>query len=185
MTSKNRLAGLAALAGAALLVAACSNAGSGATTGATGVPATQASTVAPATEAPGSAAPSAAAMTDTINVATDSSGGQFIVATNGMPLYLFTPDGDDMSTCKDTCAANWPAYTVADGVTPTAGAGVTGTVGTFKRDDGTMQVTINKQPLYFFANDKAPGDTNGQGLNEVWYLVQPSGTQVAGGKGTY
>ena len=109
MASKNRLAGLAALAGVAVLVAACSNAGSGATTGATGVPATQATTtVAPATAGTGSAAPSAAAMTDTINIATDSSGGQYIVAANGMSLYLFTPDGDDMSTCKDTCAANWP-----------------------------------------------------------------------------
>jgi predicted lipoprotein with Yx(FWY)xxD motif len=125
-------------------------------------------------------------MSSTVNVAMDASGGEYVVATNGMSLYLFTPDTDDTSTCKDTCASNWPPYTVADEVSVTAGAGVTGTVGTIKRDDGSTQVTINKQPLYFFAGDKAAGDVNGQGVNEVWYLVKPSGEQVAGGgKGAY
>jgi predicted lipoprotein with Yx(FWY)xxD motif len=51
--------------------------------------------------------------------------------------------------------------TVASGTTPSAGAGVSGTLGTITRDDGTTQVTYNGRPLYHYSGDSAPGDTNG------------------------
>jgi predicted lipoprotein with Yx(FWY)xxD motif len=190
-TSTDRRRGLASLAGVLLLVAACSNAGAGATSGATTAPTQPAIsspdvTAAPPTAAPGTAAPSQAALSDTVNVATDSSGGEYLVAANGMSLYLFKPDDDDKSNCSGDCATAWPPYTVADGAVVTHASGITGVVGTFKRDDGSIQVTINQQPLYFFSGDSAAGDVNGQGVNEVWYLVQPSGEQVpGGGKGRY
>ena len=28
-------------------------------------------------------------------------------------------------------------------------------------------------PLYYWVNDEAPGDTTGQGVNDVWYVVPP------------
>ncbi|HUQ43561.1 MAG TPA: hypothetical protein VM451_04000 [Candidatus Limnocylindria bacterium] len=171
-----------AAAALVLALAACSNAGSGgsATTGATTVPASAGPTGGIAT--PDSTVVATGA---TVNLATNGILGAYITAANGMSLYLFTPDEDDKSTCTGGCAQAWPAYTVPDGTTVNAGEGVTGTVGTFKRDDGTMQVTIDKQPLYFFSGDAAAGDVKGQGVNEVWYLVKPSGDQLAGGKGTY
>ena len=77
-----------------------------------------------------------------------------------MTVYVFTKDVKDSgkSACTGDCLKTWPALTVPAGATPTAGTGVTGKLGTITRDDGTLQVTYNGLPLYFFKNDKAPGD---------------------------
>ena len=40
------------------------------------------------------------------------------------------------------------------------------------------QVTIDGWPLYFFANDAAPGDHNGQGVGGVWFVVGPDGAPI-------
>jgi predicted lipoprotein with Yx(FWY)xxD motif len=91
-----------------------------------------------------------------------------------MTVYVFTQDVKDSgkSNCTDACLATWPALTVAAGETPTGGSGVTGTLGTITRaDDGTLQVTYNGKPLYFFTNDHAPGDLNG--VYENWETVAP------------
>jgi predicted lipoprotein with Yx(FWY)xxD motif len=91
--------------------------------------------------------------------------GTLMVATsNQMTLYTFDKDvaASGVSNCTGGCLTNWPALTVAAGQTPTGGAGVTGTLGTITRaDNGALQVTYNGLPLYFFLNDKAPGDTAG------------------------
>ncbi len=91
--------------------------------------------------------------------------GTLMVATsNQMTLYTFDKDvaGSGVSTCTGGCLTNWPALTITAGDTPTGGAGVTGALGTIIRaDNGATQVTYNGLPLYFFINDKAPGDTLG------------------------
>jgi len=113
------------------------------------------------------ALPGIAAAADTQVVAGRVIGahGTLLVATgNQMTLYTFDKDvaGSGVSNCTGGCLTTWPALTVAAGDTPTGGAGVTGTLGTITRaDNGALQVTYNGLPLYFFANDKAPGDTNG------------------------
>jgi hypothetical protein len=54
-----------------------------------------------------------------------------------------------------------------------AAAGIEGELGIIERADGLRQVTYNGMPLYFFAQDAAPGDTNGQGRGENWFVVAP------------
>jgi predicted lipoprotein with Yx(FWY)xxD motif len=107
----------------------------------------------------------AAASTQAVEGRVIAGHGTLLVASsNQMTVYTFDKDvaGSGTSTCTGGCLATWPALTVAAGSTPTGGAGVTGTLGTIVRTDtGTTQVTYNGLPLYFFANDKAPGDTNG------------------------
>jgi len=91
-----------------------------------------------------------------------------------MTVYTFTKDVKDSgkSACTGQCITIWPALTVADGATPSAGSGVTGKLGTIKRDDdGKTQVTYNGLPLYFFHNDSAPGDANG--VYDMWEVVKP------------
>jgi predicted lipoprotein with Yx(FWY)xxD motif len=61
----------------------------------------------------------------------------------------------------------------------TVGAGLDASLfTTVARTDGTMQVKVGDWPLYYFAADQAAGETNGQGVGDVWYVVSPTGEQV-------
>jgi predicted lipoprotein with Yx(FWY)xxD motif len=166
------------VAAAAAIMIGCSAGGASPSA----LPATEApATAAPATEAPATAAPASpseapsAAAGATVEAKPVGTIGTVLVAgSNGMTVYTFTKDVKDSGTsaCTDTCITNWPALTVAAGATPTGGDGVAGTLGTITRaDDGSLQVTYNGLPLYFFANDQAPGDANG--VYEFWEAVKP------------
>jgi predicted lipoprotein with Yx(FWY)xxD motif len=104
--------------------------------------------------------------------------GDFLVDDAGMTLYRFNPDEPDKSNCYDQCADNWPPLLVEEGQIPTGNAGVVGGLGTTERDDGTIQVTYQGMPLYYWVNDEVPGDTTGQGVNDVWYVVPPYSIRV-------
>lgn len=106
--------------------------------------------------------------------------GDVLVGPDGLTLYLFTNDEAGVSNCVDSCADNWPALTVEAGSEPVAGDGVTGTLAVIERADGSMQVTINDVPLYYFAGDSAAGDTNGQGVGGIWFVVAADGTAIEG-----
>ena len=93
-----------------------------------------------------------------------SSLGTFLTGPNGKTLYTLAGDSMNTSTCSGQCLSAWPALTVAAGQQPTAGSGVTGTLGTFSRSDGSLQVTYNGLPLYYWQGDTKPGDTTGQGV---------------------
>ena len=103
-----------------------------------------------------------------------------------MSLYIFLTDEPGKSNCSGECAVFWPPLTVAAGVTPTAGAGVPGTLGVITRDDGSRQVTYNGWPLYFFANDSQAGDANGQNIGDLWFVVKTDSIVLSGSSlGTY
>jgi predicted lipoprotein with Yx(FWY)xxD motif len=156
----------------ALLVAACSGQPT-VTTAPTQGATVAAPTTAPTTAATQPAATTAAAVTVEAK-AVGSAGTILVAGSNGMTVYMFAKDVKDSgkSNCTGDCLATWPALTVAAGETPTGGPGVTGTLGTITRaDDGTLQVTYNGLPLYFFKNDHAPGDLNGVYTN--WKTVAP------------
>jgi predicted lipoprotein with Yx(FWY)xxD motif len=100
--------------------------------------------------------------------------GKYLIAYNGMTLYTFTKDKVGTTTCYGQCAENWPPYIVeATSSLTNIQEGVTGKVGSVTRADGTLQVTYKGWPLYFFGNDKVSGDTKGQAINKVWYVVKP------------
>ncbi|GEP25699.1 hypothetical protein E3O11_13500 [Cryobacterium levicorallinum] len=110
----------------------------------------------------------------------DSDLGTIVVDSAGMTLYVFDKDVADSgeSTCEGDCLVKWPPV-VAESDTPTVD-GVTGTVGVITRTDGTKQVTLNGLPLYYWAGDAAAGDTTGQAVGDVWWVVAPSGDKIAG-----
>ncbi len=91
----------------------------------------------------------------------------------GNTLYIFDSDEAGVSNCSGGCVDIWPPR-IVDGE-PTAGDGVSGTLATITRDDGTTQVTHNEQPLYYYANDEAPGDRSGDGVGGVWHIVEAGG----------
>ena len=130
-------------------------------------------TTAAATEAP--AAESGAA---TVSLGQNDQLGSFLVDDKGMTLYLFTKDSPNTTVCYEKCAVAWPPLlTTGD---PVAGEGVDASLlGTTDRTDGTVQVTYNGWPLYYYEKDKAPGDVTGQDVGGVWYVVSAEGNQVA------
>lgn len=148
----------------AIVLAACGSDEADTTT----TEATSATTAAPATtEAPSGDAVIAVASSDL---------GDILVDGAGNTLYLFIPDDQGDSTCYDACANNWPPLTGA----VSAGDGVeAGNIGSTTRTDGSEQATYNGWPLYYFAADAAAGDTNGQGLNDVWYVLSPEGEPIS------
>src|SRR5262245_60359846 len=161
------LAGVATL----LLVAACGQAGGAS-------PSTAASSA--PSSAPSAAASSGPGEAYEVDVATDATIGMYLVGEDGKSLYLFGQDSSGKSTCNASCASNWPPFTLDEGDTVKAGAGVTGTIATIKRDDGTTQVTINGLPLYYFAGDTDKGQLNGQGIGAKWYAAGVDGTPNKG-----
>jgi predicted lipoprotein with Yx(FWY)xxD motif len=160
--------------GLAVLVGACSS-GSGATTAPTSAPSTAASEAPSASTGGESPAAGGAAA---VSLA-DSKLGKILVDGKGMTLYIFTPDGTGgKSVCTDKCLASWPA--LASDAAPTLGTGLDAEdFASITRDDtGAKQVTFYGMPLYYFAGDKAAGDTNGQGLNSKWYVIGADGKPI-------
>src|SRR3954453_20326937 len=173
-----------ALLGAIVLVAACSSSTSSSAPSASAAGSTAASASAGGSAAAsGSAAAAARPPIGGVALAT-SPLGQIVTDDKGMTLYAFTKDTAGTSVCYDKCAAAWPAATVTGSVNAATGLDASKFT-TVDRTDGTKQVKFGQWPLYYFAGDKAPGDTKGQALNDVWWGVDANGqlikTPAAGG----
>lgn len=98
--------------------------------------------------------------------------GTILTDPKGMTLYHFANDTTKgQSTCTDQCAQNWPPYTATEPLS--LPAEMKGELSTIKRTDGTTQIAYNGIPLYHFAKDTAAGQTNGQEVGDVWYVVAP------------
>jgi predicted lipoprotein with Yx(FWY)xxD motif len=149
-----------AVAAVALLAAACG--GSTATPAQSGAPTTPADTG------------------EKIAAATNAKLGQILVDESGKTVYLFVADMGTTSSCYSSCAAVWPPVLTTG--PPTAGAGAQASLlGTTTRTDGKVEVTYAGHPLYYFVNDKAAGDTTGQGINGfggLWWAMTPSGAAI-------
>jgi len=110
---------------------------------------------------------------ETVTLSSNEELGDFLVAPNGFTLYIFANDEAGVSNCVDACAENWPPFITTANERLVAGAGIEGELGTTERADGSLQVTYNGMPLYFWVNDKAVGDTTGHNVNNVWSVVAP------------
>lgn len=108
--------------------------------------------------------------------------GQVQTDGTGLTLYGLTDDTDGVSTCNGGCAEAWPPVLVTG---PDLPAGLDPSVySVVPRDDGTFQLRAGVFPLYRFAGDEAPGDTNGQGSGGVWFAAAPDGSLIGGGSGS-
>ena len=161
--------GAAGLAALALTVSACASSGSSSSATVANTPAAGGSSSSPAAAAGGS----------TVTAKTIGS-QQVLVDSKGMTLYWFAPDTSTKSNCSGSCATYWPPVTGP----VTAGSGVTGTLGTITRSDGTKQATYMGHPLYTYVGDTSPGQNKGNGLNisgGLWYEMTVSGSTPAAG----
>ena len=126
-----------------------------------------------------SAAASAPASSSGTALKTASIGGATVLTNaKGFTLYSFAPDTATKSNCNAGCVQYWPPVKGP----ATAGPGVTGTLTTITRSDGSMQAAYDGHPLYTYVGDTAPGQAKGNGLNlsgGVWHVVPASGGAAA------
>jgi predicted lipoprotein with Yx(FWY)xxD motif len=121
---------------------------------------------------------------ETTFVSTGKAGdlGQVIVDSEGMTLYDFHKDKGTTSSCYGQCEKYWPPMTTS-GEAKAKGSAQASMLGTTERKDGTMQVTYNGHPLYTFAEDKKPGEANGndfKAFGAQWYALMPNGEETPG-----
>ena len=139
-TTMIRLAGVFLIG--SVLVAACSSSGTPA----------PAATVTPA------------AVSGGVTVGTATTGlGVVLTGADGLTLYTHAGDTATTSTCTGSCLAAWPPLTVATAQQAAAAPGVNGQLATIVRPEGSLQVTYDGQPLYYWQGDTKPGDVTGQG----------------------
>ena len=167
-----RLIGAAGVAAIGALAAACSSSGTASSSPAAGHSA-------PAAGSPAAAGQGGTGGTVSVR-AVSGIPDHALVGSDGRTLYLFEADSHGSSACSGACAAAWPPD-IAAGM-PHAGAGVQQSLlGTVRRPDGSMQVTYNGHPLYYFTGDGAAGSAKGQGVKAFgagWYAVAATGSKI-------
>ena len=173
MNTKLQRVTIALLAAASLSLGAC---GSKATPAPAAAPVAAESPVTEASAPALTKAPKAAGAAVAVK-STTSSLGQILVDPTGRTLYAFTNDVNAQSTCSGTCAEAWPPLVVDENWTVAPGLD-SGIFSTSARPDGTLQLMAGKFPLYFFSGDAKPGDVNGQGSGDVWFVMTPTATTI-------
>jgi predicted lipoprotein with Yx(FWY)xxD motif len=106
--------------------------------------------------------------------------GRMLFDGAGRALYLFTRDRTTRSRCYGDCATAWPPFlTKAE---PQARGGARSSLlGTTRRRDGKQQVTYRGHPLYYYVDDRKPGQVLCQDVAEfggTWLVVAPDGRAI-------
>ena len=101
--------------------------------------------------------------------------GPIVIDGQGFVLYRYDADGANppRSACVDACVADWLPVPATDDLR------VVGIdrqlVARVKRNDGSEQLTLAGWPLYGYAGDRTPGETNGQRRGGQWFVIAPNG----------
>jgi predicted lipoprotein with Yx(FWY)xxD motif len=102
--------------------------------------------------------------------------GKALFGPSGKVVYVFGADRGSTSHCYGVCAKAWPPLRTRG--KPVAGPGVRARLlGTTKRKNGTLQVTYNRHPLYYYSADKV-GKIMCQHANMhggLWLIIKPNG----------
>ncbi|MGC0269896.1 hypothetical protein ACPROK_09965 [Glutamicibacter soli] len=105
--------------------------------------------------------------------------GSIATDQRGMSIYQFDEDTQNSgaSSCTGGCLDLWPP--VPSGPASLSDAkGITGKLGTITGADGKPQLTLNGWPMYYYVSDSKPGDTKGQAVSDVWWVVDSAGVPI-------
>lgn len=118
---------------------------------------------------------------ENVKISSKAGMGNFLVDAKGMTLYYFLKDTVGKSNCYNACANAWPSFYKEEiKVSNTLNASDFATV---TRADGTKQTAYKGWPIYYYYQDFKPGDTNGEGIQDVWYIApEPFYTLMAANK---
>ncbi|MBE3560564.1 MAG: hypothetical protein IMW89_15295 [Ktedonobacteraceae bacterium] len=92
-----------------------------------------------------------------------------LASPQGMTLYYRATDPAPASGCTGACAKEWPPL-LSNGATIISSETLPGKL-TVQQTTHGWQVEYNGHPLYTYTGDKAPGQANGAGNDNVWYVV--------------
>ena len=101
--------------------------------------------------------------------------GKYLADSNGKTLYYFTKDTAKVSNCSGECVKLWPPFVAKDFEVP-KGFDKKDFAAITREDTKEQQVTYKGYPLYYFANDKSKGDINGQGVKDIWFVLNSETT---------
>lgn len=127
----------------------------------------------------GNSAPAEDATAGAVSTAQVGDLGTILVNAEGLTLYDFHKDEGTTSSCYGACAEAWPPL-LTEGEPQAEGDADASLLGTTERNDGTTQVTYAGHPLYTYVGDKAPGEANGNDIDQFgaeWYALQPNGEE--------
>ena len=115
----------------------------------------------------------------TIQVRHAANGVNYLVDSSGMTLYYYTKDTTGESVCTGGCVDKWPIFYTPDISVPSVLNA--SDFGTIIRSDGQKETTYRGWPLYYWFQDKNPGDMKGEGVGKVWYILDvPAYTVMIG-----
>ena len=104
---------------------------------------------------------------------------KIVISQSRRTLYHLTSEKGKKFVCTGSCATIWPPLTIPKGAKLVAGPGITKSkLRTIKRPDGRIQVTYYGLTLYRYSGDTKAGQTNGEGIQRIWYAVSPTGKPV-------
>lgn len=92
--------------------------------------------------------------------------GPVLATTSGMTVYTYDDDSVGASSCYEECAEYWPPVLAAPG------SYESGNLTLVPREDGTLQWAVRDMPLYTYVEDRAPGDTYGDDVDDEWHVVR-------------
>jgi predicted lipoprotein with Yx(FWY)xxD motif len=107
----------------------------------------------------------------TVKIMSKGDLGSYLTNKVGWTLYWSTKDSPGKSVCEGQCLEKWPTFYRASMTVPPQLKAKD--FGTLTRPDGAKQTTFRGYPLYYWANDTGAGDTKGQGVNGVWFVIDP------------
>lgn len=103
-----------------------------------------------------------------------------------MTLYYWAKDVNGTSNATGAVIQTWPIFNAAAFTIPSSLNAAD--FATITRSDGKSQSTYKGFPLYYYSGDKVSGDTAGNGISGVWFIIQtanfprtPSPTPASGG----
>lgn len=106
---------------------------------------------------------------EVVKTLSDENKGRYLVDANGITLYTYDKDTtSEPSTCVDTCADSWKAYTTTTPASP-----FPTDISVTRTPDGKIQYAFKGSNLYYFANDSVTGDITGDGIGGVWHIIIP------------
>lgn len=123
----------------------------------------------PPSASPTATAGSTGALIHTATATIKGTSETILTNAQGMTLYYRTSD-TSTSVCSGGCASFWPPLLASGSSTPTSSSSLPGKLSVVTDANGS-QVTYNGHPLYTFSGDTAAGQTKGEGLMGVWFVV--------------